>query len=133
MSAITVESLLEKCDLTESDLNSLIEREHFLEISGCLTVWRLLALKLPKLNKGLVAVIEADHHSEEDRRLNFLELLKQKLSFNATYGLLVRKLLEIGRADDAHSLCSHLKGKFCYWLMHNNLYWRFGIKWRSKR
>ena len=118
MSDVTVESLLEQCDLTESDLNSWIERVHFLEISRCLKEWRLLALKLPELNEGVVADIETDNHREQDRRLKFLEQLKQKLAINATYGLLVRKLVEIGKRDDAHSLCRHLKGKFCYWLMH---------------
>ena len=112
MSVVTVESLLKHCDLSESDLKSVIERENFQEISGSLTKWKKLALKLQGFNQGVVDVIEADNHNEEDKRLGFLERLKQKLSFNATYGLLVRTLLEIERADDAQSLCCHLKSKF---------------------
>ena len=111
MSTITLESLLKECDLDESDLNSEIERKHFLEISRSLSKWRLLALKLPEFRE-VVVVIEANKHDEEDRRLEFLEKLKQKRSFKATYGLLVRSLLEIERVDDAQSLCLHLKSKF---------------------
>ena len=118
MSAVTVESLLKESDLTEIDLNYEIERLHFLEISRCLTKWRVLALKLPGLHEGVVAAIENNNHTEQDKRLEVLEQLKQTLSFQATYGLLIRTLLEIERADDALSLCRHLKGKFCYWLMH---------------
>ena len=110
---ITFESLLEQCHLNRSDLNSEIDRAHFLEISGCLTEWKVLALKLPGFSEGMVAAIEANHpNNEGEKRLEFLNLLKQKLTFKATYGLLVRKLLEIERADDALSLCRHLKSKF---------------------
>ena len=108
MSTVTIESLLEHCGLNESDLSSQIEEAHFLEISSCLTKWKVLALKLPEL-KGKWADIEINHSLEENRRLGFVELLKQKLPLTATYGLLVRKLLEIERANDALSLCKHLK------------------------
>ena len=112
MSAIDFESLLKECDLDENHLNSEIEREHFPEISRSLTDWKVLALKLPELSEGVVADIKANEGREEDKRLEFLKQLKQKLSFNATYGLLVRNLLEIERADDARNLCCHLKSKF---------------------
>ena len=113
MSTITIGGLLKECDLDENHLNVEIEREHFPEISSSLTDWRVLALKLAELfSEGVVADIEANKHREEDKRLEFLKLLKQKLSFNATYGLLVRNLLKIERADDARSLCCHLKSKF---------------------
>ena len=118
MSAVTVESLLKENDLTESDLNSVIEKQHFPEISRCITKWEALALILPGLHVDVVNHIVVADHREEDRRLNFLMRLKQTLAIRATYGLLIRKLLTIGRADDAHFLCRHLKGKFCYWLMH---------------
>ena len=116
---ITVESLLKECDLNKSDLNSVIKRAHFLEISRCLTKWKVLALKLPRFSEGVVADIKVNHpNNEEERRLEFLEQLKQKLTFKATYGLLVEKLLEIERADDALDLCRCLKSKFSVLAMH---------------
>ena len=112
MSVITLESLLKESDLDENDLNVEIEKEHYTEISRSLTKWSELVLKLEAFDDGAAAAIEANKHCEEDRRLEFLKQLKQKLSFNATYGLLVRKLLEIQRAEDARKLCRHLKSKF---------------------
>ena len=112
MSAITFESLLNECNLVENDLNLVIEREYFPEISRSLTKWKVLALKLPILSEGVMADITANESHEEDKRLDFLKKLKQKLSYNATYGLLVRNLLKIERAEDARSLCCHLKSKF---------------------
>ena len=111
MSTVTFESLLKECDLDENDLNAKIERDHFSQISGSLTEWRVLALKLPGFDLGVMADIEAKRR-EEDKRLEFLEQLKQRLSFKATYELLVRNLLENKRADDAQNLCRHLKSKF---------------------
>ena len=112
MSTITFASLLKECDLDENDLNSEIEREHFPEISRSLSDWSVLALKMPEFSEGVVADIKANERREEYKRLEFLNQVKQKLSFNATYGLLVRNLLEIGRAEDARNLCCHLKSKF---------------------
>ena len=114
MSTVTVENLLKQCGLHESDLNLEIESRYFLEISRCLTEWKILSYKIPGFNKGVVTAIEADNPREESRRHDFLEQLKQKLTFKATYELLVRKLLDIEMADDALSLCNHLKSKFCF-------------------
>ena len=111
--AITIEGLLKKFDLNEEDLELEIERKHFLEISHWLTKWRILGLKL-EFSEGEVTAIETNKTFEEDRRLEFLKHLKQKSSFKATYGLLLRNLLEIERADDAQHLCIHLKSKFCF-------------------
>ena len=111
MTTVTIKSLLEHCGLNESDLSSRIEEAHFLEISRCLREWRLLALKLPEL-EGEWGDIEVNCSLEKSRRLEFVKLLDQKLPLTATYGLLVRKLIEIGRAHDALSLCNHLKSKF---------------------
>ena len=118
MSAITFESLLKECDLDEKYLNSEIEREHFPQISRSLTDWRVLALKLPEFREGVVSDIKAIEGREEYKRLEFLKQLKQKLSFKATYGLLVRNLLEIERTDDARNLCCHLKSKFGFDVRH---------------
>ena len=115
MSDITLESLLKECDLDENDLNAKIEKEHFSEISRSLTNWRELLLKLPAFDEGVVSDIEANKHREEERRLEFLKQVKQRLSFNATYGLFVRNLLEIKRVDDAQNLCRHLKSKFGFY------------------
>ena len=112
---ITVESLLKQCELKESDLISEIDRTHFLEISHCITKWKVLALKLPGFSEGVVAGIEADHSNEESKKIEFLELLKQKFTYKATYGLLVETLLKIERADDALRL---LKCKFGVLDMH---------------
>ena len=111
MATITIEGLLQKFDLNQKDLELEIERKHFLEISRCLTKWKILGLKL-EFSESEVTAIETDIPLEEDRRLKFLEQLKQKRSFNATYGLLLGSLLEIERADDAQTLCIHLKSKF---------------------
>ena len=113
MSTITIESLLENNSLNEIDLDLEIESVHYLEISRCLTKWKVLGFKLGFDNRSVTA-IENDHPQEEDRKVEFLVHLKQKLSFKATYGLLVKNLLKIEMADDAQSLCNHLKGKFCF-------------------
>jgi len=111
MSTVSVENLLKQCELEEQDLKTKIERSQFPEIKHCLTKWKILALKLPGFNEGEVAAIENDNPREEGKRLGFLEQLEQKLSFKATYGLLVRTLLEIERAEDARRLCIHLKSR----------------------
>ena len=109
--SITIERLLKECDLDENGLRAKIEREHFPHISGCLTEWRVLALTLSDFDQSVVADIETKRR-EEEKRLEFLEQLKQRHSLDATYELLVRNLLEIKRADDAQKLCGHLKSKF---------------------
>ena len=111
MATTTIEGLLQKFDLKEEGLKSEIERKRFLEISHSFTKWKILGLKL-EFSEGEVTVIETSNALEEDRRLEFLERLKQKSSFSATYGLLLRSLLEIEKADDAQNLCIHLKSKF---------------------
>ena len=110
MATITIEGLLQKFDLNEQDLKLEIERMHIPEVSRCVTKWKMLGLKL-EFNESEVTAIETDIPLEEDRRVKFLEQLKQKRSFNATYGLLLRSLLEIERADDAQNICIHLKSK----------------------
>ena len=110
MTTITLQGLLQECDLDENDLNAKIEKEHFMQISPSLTKWKSLALILPEF-EGVVDCIDADHRYEEIKRLEFLKQLKQRLSFTATYGLLVRNLLEMKRAEDAQNLCRHLKSK----------------------
>ena len=111
---VTIENLLKKCGLHENDLKLEIKRKYFPEISRCLTKWKVLSYKMLEFNEGDVTAIEADNLHEEERRFKFLELLKQRLAFKSTYELLVRNLLEIERAEDALSLCVHLKSKFCF-------------------
>ena len=111
---ITLKSLLESNGLNEHDLDLEIDRIHYQKISHYLTKWRVLGL----VDDGDVVAIETDRPQEEDRKVEFLVHLKQKFSFKVTYGLLVRSLLENERADDARSLCAHLKSKFCLDLCH---------------
>ena len=111
MATITIEDLLQKFDLNVKDLKLEIEKNHFLIISQCLSRWKVLALRLEFI-QGEVTAIVTDKHVKEDKKLGFLERLKQKLSFKATYELLLRSLLEIVNADDSCNLCTHLKRKF---------------------
>ena len=111
MTTVTVVALLQKFNLKDSDLDLEIARGQFMEVSHCLTEWKLLALNLPEFEDCEIDDIESDNKSEEGKRLSFLKKLKQKLSINVTYRLLVNKLLTIGRAEDARRLCTQLTGK----------------------
>lgn len=111
MTAISLDELLLESSLTIVDLNVEITPNRYQEIACCLTEWKLVALKLTDFDESEIEAVEADNAYEERRRMSFLKRLKQKFSIRATYKLLVYKLLEIGRAEDARKLCSQVSRK----------------------
>ena len=85
--------------------------ECFYEISHCLCEWKLAALKL-NISQAEVDAIERENGKAELQRVNFLKIWKQKMTFKATYRVLVEALLSIGRAEDAREVCQTLTGMY---------------------
>ena len=83
-------------------------REQFPQISHSLTQWELLS-PLMDISPADMDSIKGDNRKEEVKRVSFLEVWKQKMSFKATYRVLVESLLKIKRVDDAKGICKGIE------------------------
>ena len=102
--SLTTHDLAQHCGISESCLETEVAREHFPQLSRFLTQWKLLSPLLDVSQAG-VDTVESDNRKEEVKRVSFLEVWKQKMSFKATYRVLVESLLKIERVDDAKGIC----------------------------
>ena len=103
-SKVSLQDLVKSCGIEEVLLDREVTYVHFYEISRCLCEWKLAALKL-NISQAEVDAIERENGKAELQRVNFLGVWKQKMSFRATYRVLVEALLSIGRAEDARGVC----------------------------
>ena len=108
MAASSFQDLIQHCRVDGACLDREVEREHIPQLSCCMLKWELLA-PLMKITPADVDSIKGDNHKEEVKTVSFLEVWKQKVSFKATYRVLVESLLKIERVDDAKGIC---EGKF---------------------
>ena len=99
--SLTIPDLAKHCGISEASLETEVSRELIPQLSRCLSQWELLS---PLLQID-VDTIKSDNHKEEVKRVSFLEVWKQKMSFKATYRVLVESLLKIERVDDAKGVC----------------------------
>ena len=103
-SPMTIQILAAHCGISEAYLETEVRREHFPQISHSLTQWELLS-PLMDISPADMDSIKGDNHKEEVKKVSFLEVWKQKMSFKATYRVLVESLLKIKRVDDAKGIC----------------------------
>ena len=115
---VTLPSLLQHCELTESDVEIEVDERDYLEVARCFTEWRQVA-PLCGIETNEIDDIERDYKTEETKRVEFLKAWKGKFAFNATYISLIQALLKRSRADEARKVCMHLKGKLC-WLNYRS-------------
>ena len=106
---VQTQDLVKSCGLQEAVLDKEVTYDCFYEISRCLCEWKLAALKL-NISQAEVDAIERENGKVELQRVNFLKTWKQKMTFKATYRVLVEALLSIGRAEDARGVCQTLTG-----------------------
>ena len=104
MSEVTLDELLEEVGLTSHQLDEKCTSQHLQDIALFLESWRTLAPRLG-LSSGDVESIEAEAHSEQERKHKTLELWKTRSAFKAKYRVLVETLLKVGNADQAEKVC----------------------------
>ena len=108
---VSVQELVRSCGLEEASLESEVTYVHFDDISRYLSKWKRLATKMT-ISQPEVDDIESDHPNKaEMQKVSFLDTWKQKMTFKATYRVLMEALLSIGRAEDARGVCQILRGK----------------------
>ena len=105
-----MQDLVKSCGVQEALLDGEVTYECFYEISRCLSEWKLAALKL-NISQAEVDAIERENGKAELQRVNFLGVWRQKMTFKATYRVLVEALLSIGRAEDARGVCRTVLGE----------------------
>ena len=88
MSGVTLDELLKEVGISPTQLNKPCTSEH-----------------LQGLFKVQVEDIERETEKEKEKRQAFLESWKAKFAFKATYMVIVKALLKIGRADQAEQVC----------------------------
>jgi len=104
MSEVTPDELLKEVGISPTQLNKPCTREHLQDIALFLESWRTVAHHLG-LSKVQVEDVECDARAEKEKRQAFLESWKAKLGFKATYMVIVKALLKMGRADQAEQVC----------------------------
>lgn len=104
MSEVTPDELLKEVGISPTQLNKPCTREHLQDIALFLESWRTVARHLG-LSKVQVEDVECDARAEKEKRQAFLESWKAKLGFKATYMVIVKALLKMGRADQAEQVC----------------------------
>ena len=109
-SKVSIQDLVKSCGVEEASLDREVTYECFYEISSYLTQWKRIAPKLD-ISKVEVEAIESEHQKAEMQRVLFLDTWKQRMSFMATYRVLVDAMLSAGRAEDARGVCKTLTGK----------------------
>jgi len=106
MSVPSLEDLLKHFSLTTSSLEVEIAEELYDDVASCLSDWGSVARSC-----GInIKDYNVDHRSEKARRIALLSDLKMAYNFKATYNLLVTKLVELKRTEDAGKVCKVFKG-----------------------
>ena len=106
--AVTLPLLLQHCELTESDVQIVVDENNYSEVARCFTDWREVA-PLCGIKTNEIDDIERDYRTEQDKRVGFLKTWKKRLAYEATYFCLIQALLKI---SEAWKVCTHLKRKF---------------------
>jgi len=106
MSLPSLEDIFEHFSLTASSLEVEIAVNSYDAIASCLSDWKSVARSFDVDIKDY----NMDYHNEKERRIALLGDLKLKYTINTTYLLLVTKLVELNRAEDARKVCQVFKG-----------------------
>ena len=101
---VTLDELLEEEGVTPAQLDKACTSEHLKDIALFLESWRTVAPHLGLSNVDAEEV-ERDGTEEKEKRQKILQVWKARLAFKATYIVLVKALLKIGRADLAEQVC----------------------------
>ena len=107
---VTLSSLLQRCELTKSDVQIVVDEKSYSEVARCFTYWREVA-PLCGIKTNEIDDIELDYRTEQEKRVGFLKTWKKRSAYEATYFCLIQALLKISEADEAWKVCTHLKGK----------------------
>ena len=121
---VLVLELLNKLHLSQGQLDVEISDEHLTEASGIIDDHEILGSELG-LTEVEMSDINQKHNSPELRRLATLRKWKQKVSWKATYLVLVKALLKKSRADFARDVCKLVaQSKYKLWIQtcsHNTV------------
>lgn len=104
MNAPTYESTLDHYGLVDSQLNVICDESVLRRLAPKLNRWREVSVYL-KLETSVVDSVDGERLNEAGKRYRLLECWKQIYGHKATYGQLVRCLLEAARADLAGIVC----------------------------
>ena len=109
MNSSSVSEIATRVGLTDHDtlLKRTCEDDLLPFVAGYFHPWREAAPYL-SLREIDIDDVERDHGSESERRLGALRKWKASNGQRATYGVVIKALLTVGRVDNAENICSFL-------------------------
>ena len=105
-SKISLQNLIERCKLSDKQLDETLSKEHMREASRVIDNHEILG---PELGLSAAEMAAIDQRQVPVlQRVAMLQKWKQKLAWKATYRTLVEALLKCSRADLAQHVCEWL-------------------------